>query len=249
MPCCRLTLPHESARNPGLGPKPERDINEGAQHPSRRSPPRRHTGTHRSGCEWLGSLCVRLLVRGSDRARSSEPDHPPEPRPERSGPSAETAGARDRSHPDRLPGSLWDKPPTPAQVAPSVAPQTVALTSSGQPSLLVTEQAGAEQQAAPRSPSTVPASPQPSAGQPITTELVTRNVPDTRRMASTTAEASDSKLIDINTASVDELNSLGARFGRAIVAGRPYTTIDELVSKRVLTRSTFSQIKDQITAN
>jgi DNA uptake protein ComE-like DNA-binding protein len=129
-----------------------------------------------------------------------------------------------------------------------VAPQTVALTSSGQPSLLVTEQAGAEQQAAPRSPSTVPASPQPSV-QPITTELLTRDVPDTRRMASTTAEASDPKLVDINTASVDELNSLGGRFGRAIVAGRPYTTIDELVSKRVLTRSTFSQIKDQITAN
>ena len=111
MPCCRLTLPHESARNPGLGPKPEGDINEGAQHPSRHGPPRRFTGTHRSGCERLGSLCVRVLVRGSDRARSSEPDHPPEHRPERSGPSAETAGARDRSHPDRLPGSLWDKPP------------------------------------------------------------------------------------------------------------------------------------------
>ena len=28
-------------------------------------PPRRHTGTHRSGCERLGSLCVRVLVRGS----------------------------------------------------------------------------------------------------------------------------------------------------------------------------------------
>jgi DNA uptake protein ComE-like DNA-binding protein len=68
-------------------------------------------------------------------------------------------------------------------------------------------------------------------------------------MASTTAEASDPKHVDINTASVDELNSLGGRFGRAIAAGRPYTTIDELVSKRVLTRSTFSQIKDQITAN
>jgi len=146
------------------------------------------------------------------------------------------------------PAPYGTSPPTPAQVAPSVAPQTVALTSSGQPSLLVTEQAGAEQQAAPRA-SAVPASPQPSSGQPMTTELVTRDVPDTRRMASTTSEASDPKLVDINTASVDELNSLGGRFGRAIVAGRPYTTIDELVSKRVLTRSTFSQIKDQITVN
>jgi len=72
---------------------------------------------------------------------------------------------------------------------------------------------------------------------------------DTKRIDSTTPEASDSRLVDINTASVDELNSLGGRFGRAIVAGRPYATIDDLVSRRVLSRSTFSQIKDQITAN
>jgi DNA uptake protein ComE-like DNA-binding protein len=59
----------------------------------------------------------------------------------------------------------------------------------------------------------------------------------------------DPKIVDINTASLEELNRLGGRFARAIIAGRPYTTIDELVSKRVLTRATFSQIKDQITAN
>src|SRR3954468_8675797 len=141
--------------------------------------------------------------------------------------------------------------PTPAKVAPSVPSQTAAFTSSGQPSLLVTEQAGAEHQAAPRTASAIPASPLPStsSGQPITTELVTRDAPETRRMASTTPEASAPKLVDINTASVDELNSLGGRFGRVVVAGRPYASIDELVSKRVLTRSTFSQIKDQITAN
>jgi hypothetical protein len=37
--------------------------------------------------------------------------------------------------------------------------------------------------------------------------------------------------------------------GDHVVAGQPYATIDELVSRQVLTRSTFSQIKDQITAN
>jgi len=64
-----------------------------------------------------------------------------------------------------------------------------------------------------------------------------------------TSQASDSKLVDINTASVEELNRLGGRFARAIAAGRPYASIHELVSKRVITRATFSQIKDQITAN
>ena len=57
------------------------------------------------------------------------------------------------------------------------------------------------------------------------------------------------ELIDINTASANDLNRLGGRFGKAIIAGRPYRSIDELVSKRVLTRSAFSQIKDRITVN
>ncbi len=139
--------------------------------------------------------------------------------------------------------------PTPAQVAPSAAPMTPAPTASGQPSRPMMEPAVAEQGAAPRAPSAVPAPPQPSSVQPMAAELVPWEAQDTRRIDSTTPDASDPKLVDINTASVEKLNSLGGRFGRAIVAGRPYTTIDDLVSKRVLTRSTFSQIKDQITAN
>ena len=54
-------------------------------------------------------------------------------------------------------------------------------------------------------------------------------------------------LIDINSASADELNRLGGRFGKAIIQGRPYGSIDELVSKRILTRTAFGRIKDQIT--
>src|SRR5215207_10006162 len=61
--------------------------------------------------------------------------------------------------------------------------------------------------------------------------------------------AATPKLIDINTASADDLNRLGERFGKAIIAGRPYRSVDELVSKRVLKRSTFSRIKDRITVN
>lgn len=55
--------------------------------------------------------------------------------------------------------------------------------------------------------------------------------------------------VDLNTASVAELNALGGgMIGRAIVAGRPYRTADDLVAKRVLTRATFAQIKGQISA-
>ncbi len=58
----------------------------------------------------------------------------------------------------------------------------------------------------------------------------------------------DAQLVDINTASVEELNRLGGRFGKAIIRGRSYVSIDELVSRRILTRAVFGQIKDQITA-
>jgi DNA uptake protein ComE-like DNA-binding protein len=72
---------------------------------------------------------------------------------------------------------------------------------------------------------------------------------DAKRMASEPLASPDPARVDINTASIEELNRLGGRFGRAIIAGRPYASIDDLVSKRVLTRATFSQIQDQITAN
>jgi len=59
--------------------------------------------------------------------------------------------------------------------------------------------------------------------------------------------ASEPELIDINTASAEDLKRLGERLGKAIIAGRPYRSVDDLVSKRVLKRSAFSRIKDRIT--
>ena len=90
----------------------------------------------------------------------------------------------------------------------------------------------------PQPPPPEPSSPKPLAPvvQPVTGEPV----------GSTTAEP---KLININTASADDLNRLGLRFGKAIIAARPYRSVGELVSKRVLKRFTFSRIKDRITAN
>ncbi|WP_276315627.1 helix-hairpin-helix domain-containing protein [Salinarimonas soli] len=53
--------------------------------------------------------------------------------------------------------------------------------------------------------------------------------------------------VDLNTASVAELNGLGGgMIGRAIVAGRPYRSAEDLLAKRVLNRATFAQIKGQI---
>ncbi|WP_331308861.1 hypothetical protein [Methylobacterium oryzae] len=46
-----------------------------------------------------------------------------------------------------------------------------------------------------------------------------------------------------------DLNRLrgGGAIGRAIVAKRPYTSVEQLLSKRVLSRPVYEKIKDQVT--
>jgi DNA uptake protein ComE-like DNA-binding protein len=56
--------------------------------------------------------------------------------------------------------------------------------------------------------------------------------------------------VDLNSASVADLNALGGgMIGRAIVGGRPYASPEDLLAKRVLNRATYERIKDQIAAN
>ncbi len=56
-------------------------------------------------------------------------------------------------------------------------------------------------------------------------------------------------VVDLNTAAVADLNHLqgGGAIGRAIAAKRPYTSVDQLLSKRVLSRAVYDRIKDQVT--
>jgi len=59
-----------------------------------------------------------------------------------------------------------------------------------------------------------------------------------------------SSKININTASERELDSLpgiGPVTAQKIIAGRPYSSVDELLSKKVVGRSTFEKIEDKIT--
>lgn len=56
-------------------------------------------------------------------------------------------------------------------------------------------------------------------------------------------------LININSASTSELNSLsgvGPVTSQKIIDNRPYTNLDELVSKKVVGKSVFEKIKDKI---
>lgn len=57
------------------------------------------------------------------------------------------------------------------------------------------------------------------------------------------------KRLDINSATAEQLDSLpgiGPARSKAIVAGRPYADMSDLVTKRVLTQGVFDGIKDRI---
>ena len=59
-------------------------------------------------------------------------------------------------------------------------------------------------------------------------------------------------MIDLNAASEDDLNSLpgiGATRAKAIIAGRPYAQIDDLVSKGIVSQSVFDKIKGNVTVS
>lgn len=58
------------------------------------------------------------------------------------------------------------------------------------------------------------------------------------------------ELVNVNTANLDQLDELpgiGQVRAEAIVNNRPYSTLEELVEKKVLTNSVFANIKDLIT--
>ena len=65
------------------------------------------------------------------------------------------------------------------------------------------------------------------------------------------APAPKAELLDINSATVDQLEALpgvGKAYSAKIVAGRPYKGKDDLVNKSIVPQKTYDGIKDKIIA-
>lgn len=113
----------------------------------------------------------------------------------------------------------------------------------------------------PQDPAPMAASPLPLAGKEASAALepTVAAAPTDIDMTGTVAkdaslteparpESPVADLVDLNRASFEQLNSLegAGALGRAIIRHRPYRSVDDLMKKKVLRRSVFEKIKNQV---